>query len=74
MIQSLENFIDARADRQTHKSDFIGRCPANVERRKSFYISVSSIIYCDANLNYNLLEIPCILVIHYIKVKRKIIA
>ena len=33
MIQSWENLLqDGRTDRQTEKSDFIGRCLTNVER------------------------------------------
>ena len=44
MIQSLENLVmdrrtdgrtDRRADRLTDESDFIGRCPTNVERLKN---------------------------------------
>ena len=37
MIQSWENLVtDGRTDRQTDESDFIGRCPTNVERPKYF--------------------------------------
>ena len=33
MIQLWENLVtDGRTDRQTDESDFIGRCPTNVER------------------------------------------
>ena len=33
MIQSWENLVtDGRTDGQTDESDFIGRCPINVER------------------------------------------
>ena len=33
MIQSWENLVkDGRTDEQTDESDFIGRCPSNVER------------------------------------------
>ena len=32
MMQSCENLVtDERTDRRTDKSDFIGRCPTNVE-------------------------------------------
>ena len=35
MIQSRENLVtDGRTDGQTDESDFIGRCPTNVERSK----------------------------------------
>ena len=33
MIQSRQNLVtDGRTDRQTDESDFIGRCPTDVER------------------------------------------
>ena len=36
MIRSWENLVtDRRTDRRTDKSDFIGRCPTNVERPKT---------------------------------------
>ena len=32
LIRSWENLSDGRTDEQTDESDFIGRCPTNVER------------------------------------------
>ena len=48
MIQSWENLVTARRtdSGQTDESDFIGCCPTNVERSKSFW---SHIIYDQAN-------------------------
>ena len=41
MIQSWENLVtDGQTDRQMDESDFIGRCPTNVERPTRNFLSI----------------------------------
>ena len=42
MIQSWENFV---TDGQTDKSDFMGRCPANVEGPKTRFWYIDNMNY-----------------------------
>ena len=41
MIQSWENLVtDGQTDRQMDESNFIGRCPTNVERPTRNFLSI----------------------------------
>ena len=47
MIQSWENVVtDGQTDRQTDKSDFIGRYPTNVENKNKTR-SVNKNLFCS---------------------------
>ena len=61
MIRSWENLVtDRRTDRRTDKSDFIGRCPTNVERQKNRLTKATTGIAPEKCLQ-NICKTPCFL-------------